>query len=78
MLLWTVSLALKFLPQMSKFFFISLYPRTVVADEVLTCLHSEIMSGLDTIQVEESLHSAQWKDEEDYSALESSGGVCLT
>ncbi|KAJ5910323.1 ammonium transporter [Penicillium tannophilum] len=38
----------------------------------------EIMSGLDTIQVEESLHSAQWKDEEDYSALESSGGVCLT
>lgn len=49
-----------------------------MADGILTCLHSEIMSGLDTIQVEESLHSAQWKDEEDYSALESSGGVCLT
>jgi hypothetical protein len=39
--------------------------------------YSQILSGLDTVQVEESLHSAQWKDEEDYVALESSMSVCL-
>jgi hypothetical protein len=44
---------------------------------ILTDLKSQIISGLDTIQVEESLHSAQWKDEEDYLALESPNSICL-
>lgn len=43
----------------------------------MTNVYSQILSGLDTMQVEESLHSAQWKDEENYLALEFSGNVCL-